>query len=146
MNAYLGYLLHWNFWCFLAGKGSRNYECNDKIQHWYIFLFLWPERMGQQMGQHHKDIIIYIGEWRKMWERSQSGKHVACLGMGLMGTFSGPKSLAVQIFFNALWAGLTNPRDILDSFNENPLTVSTCSTLITASTDVQAFRLNPQHA
>ena len=63
-----------------------------------------------------------------------------------MGTFSGPKSLAVQIFFNALWAGLTNPRDILDSFNENPLTVSTCSTLITASTDVQAFRLNPQHA
>jgi len=38
-----------------------------------------------------------------------------------MGTFSGPKFLAVQIFFNALWAGLTNPRDILDSFNENPL-------------------------
>ena len=39
-----------------------------------------------------------------------------------MGTFSGPKSLAVQIFFNALWVGLTNPRDISDSFNENPLT------------------------
>jgi len=33
-----------------------------------------------------------------------------------MGTFSGPKSLAVQIFFNALWAGLTNPCDISDSF------------------------------
>jgi len=44
--------------------------------------------------------------------------------MGLMGTFSGPKSLAVQIFFNALWAGLTNPRDISDSFNENPLAPS----------------------
>jgi len=41
--------------------------------------------------------------------------------MGLMGTFYGPKSLAVQNFFNALWAGLTNPRDISDSFNENPL-------------------------
>jgi len=52
---------------------------------------------------------------------SQSGKHVAHLGMGLMGTFSGPKSLAVQIFFNALRAGLTNPHDISDSFNENPL-------------------------
>ena len=74
-----------------------------------------------QMGQCHKDIIIYIGEWRTMWESSQSRKHVTCLGMGLMGTFSGPKSLAVQIFFNTLWAGLTNPRDILDSFNENPL-------------------------
>jgi len=77
--------------------------------------------MGQQMGQCHKDIIIYIGKWRTMQESSQSGKHVTCLGMGLMGTFSGPKSLAVQKFFNALWAGLTNPRDISDSFNENPL-------------------------
>ena len=56
-----------------------------------------------------------------MRESSQSGKHVTCLGMGLMGTFSGPKSLAVQKNFNALWAGLTNPRDISDSFNENPL-------------------------
>ena len=78
--------------------------------------------MGQQMCQCHKDIIIYIREWRTMWgESSQSGKHVTCLGMGLMGTFSGPKSLAVQIFFNTLWVGLTNPHVILDSFNENPL-------------------------
>ena len=43
------------------------------------------------------------------------------LGMGLMGAFSGPKFLCFQIFFNALWAGLTNPRDISDSFTENPL-------------------------
>jgi hypothetical protein len=41
--------------------------------------------------------------------------------MGLMETFSGPKSLAVQKNFNALWVGLTNPHDILDSFNEIPL-------------------------
>jgi hypothetical protein len=45
--------------------------------------------------------------------------------MDLMGAFSGPKSLVVQIFFNALRAGLTNPRDISDSFNETPLDVTT---------------------
>jgi hypothetical protein len=50
--------------------------------------------------------------------------YVAHLGMGLMGTFSGPKSLAVQFFFNELQVGLTNPRDILDSFNEIPLSVA----------------------
>ena len=45
-------------------------------------------------------------------------------GYGPDGNFSGPKSLAVQNFFNALRAGLTNPRDISDSFNETPLRLS----------------------
>ena len=40
-----------------------------------------------------------------------------------MGTFSGPEFLAVQIFFNALQAGLTNPHDISDSFNEIPMEI-----------------------
>ena len=43
------------------------------------------------------------------------------LGMGLMPNFSSQNWAKVQIFFKALWAGLTNPRDILDSFTVTPL-------------------------
>ena len=56
-----------------------------------------------------------------------------------MGTFSSPEFLAVEIFFNALQAGLTNPHDISDSFNEIPVRSSsldvsseTCSTMETS--------------
>jgi hypothetical protein len=38
-----------------------------------------------------------------------------------MTDFSGQNWAKVQIFFKALWAGLTNPRDISDSFTVTPL-------------------------
>ena len=126
MNSYLWYLLHRNFWCFLVGKGSRNYEHNDGFQHWHIFAFLWPEWMGQQMGQHHKDMIyLHQGVENNVRTFSMWTIHRP-FGHGPDGDFFWPQILsstsAVQIFFNALRAGLTNPRDISDSFNENPLT------------------------
>ena len=50
-------------------------------------------------------------------------------GNGPDGNFFWPQILGCAKFFNALWAGLTNPRDISDSFNENPLLFSPCKTV-----------------
>ena len=77
------------------------------------------------MGQHHKD-MIYLHQGVENNVRTFSmWKIHRPFGHGPDGDFFWPQILgstsAVQIFFNALQAGLTNPRDISDSFNENPL-------------------------
>jgi hypothetical protein len=66
-----------------------------------------------------------LKEWAKQWanltshcpssDGSKSGKKVTRFGHGLMAVFQ-PNLAKVQIFFKALQAGLTNPRDISDSF------------------------------
>ena len=72
--------------------------------------------------------------WAKSWARlsqvddplsivkwSKSGKSVTHFGCGPDAWFFWPKFGQSQIFFKALWAGLTNPHDISDSFTVTPL-------------------------